>query len=224
MTTFILVPGAGGQAWYWHRLVPELRRRGHTAIAVDLPTGDEKAGLAEYAAATVAAATGQGQVTLVAQSMAGFSVPLTVDRLRVPEIVLVNAMIPAPGETAGDWWDNTGQPAARREAEQAAGRDPDAPFDPATGFFHDVPPEVTAEAMAQGEPPQADTPFGEPWPLKAWPDVPTRAISTRGDRLFPLAFQQRVLEERLGLAPAVMDGGHLVALSRPQELAELVIS
>jgi hypothetical protein len=23
MTTYVLVPGAGGAAWYWHRLVPE---------------------------------------------------------------------------------------------------------------------------------------------------------------------------------------------------------
>ena len=42
MTTFVLVPGAGGQAWYWHRLVPELQRRGHTAVAVDLPAADEE--------------------------------------------------------------------------------------------------------------------------------------------------------------------------------------
>lgn len=28
--TFVLVPGAGGQAWYWHRVVPELEARGHT--------------------------------------------------------------------------------------------------------------------------------------------------------------------------------------------------
>jgi hypothetical protein len=23
--TFVLIPGAGGSAWYWHRLVPELK-------------------------------------------------------------------------------------------------------------------------------------------------------------------------------------------------------
>jgi hypothetical protein len=35
--TFVLIPGAGGTAWYWHRIVPLLREAGHAAIAVDLP-------------------------------------------------------------------------------------------------------------------------------------------------------------------------------------------
>jgi hypothetical protein len=34
MTTFVLIPGAGGAAWYWHRIVPRLREAGHQAIAV----------------------------------------------------------------------------------------------------------------------------------------------------------------------------------------------
>jgi alpha-beta hydrolase superfamily lysophospholipase len=34
--TYVLIPGAGGSAWYWHRLVPELRRRGHDAVAARL--------------------------------------------------------------------------------------------------------------------------------------------------------------------------------------------
>ena len=42
---FLLIPGAGGTAWYWHRLVPELERKGHDVIAVDLPAGDDRAGL-----------------------------------------------------------------------------------------------------------------------------------------------------------------------------------
>jgi hypothetical protein len=36
MALFVLVPGAGGMAWYWHRVVPLLGSAGHQAIAVDL--------------------------------------------------------------------------------------------------------------------------------------------------------------------------------------------
>ena len=39
---FVLIPGAGGAAWYWHRVVPELRARGHEAVAVDLPREQTK--------------------------------------------------------------------------------------------------------------------------------------------------------------------------------------
>ena len=58
--------------------------------------------------------------------MGGFSAPLACDRLGVDWLVLLNAMIPQPGETAGQWWDNTGQAAAVRENDIREGRDPDA--------------------------------------------------------------------------------------------------
>ena len=45
MATYVLIPGAGGDAWYWHLLVPELRERGLEAVAVDLPADDDSAGL-----------------------------------------------------------------------------------------------------------------------------------------------------------------------------------
>jgi pimeloyl-ACP methyl ester carboxylesterase len=84
--------------------------------------------------------------------------------------------------------------------------------------MHDVPPEVVADAFARGEPRQSETPFAEPWPLEAWPDVPTRVIAGRHDRLFPLAFMRRLSGERLLIEPDVIDSGHLLALSRPDEL------
>ena len=44
-TSFVLVPGAGGMAWYWHRVSPLLEQKRNEAIAVDLPGDDEKMGL-----------------------------------------------------------------------------------------------------------------------------------------------------------------------------------
>ena len=216
--THVLVPGAGGDSWYWHRLIPLLEQRGEPVIAVDLPAGDETAGLAEYADAIVAAAAGATDITVVAHSMGGVSAPLVCGRLDVRRIVLVNAMIPLPGETAGDWWANTGQHAAWAANETAQGRDPDAEFDVAAGFFHDVPDDVRAEAFERDSQ-QADKPFAEPWPLTQWPDVPTFGIAGADDRLFPVHFQQQVARERLGLALDVVPGGHLLALANPAGLA-----
>jgi len=221
--TYVLVPGAGGDASYWHRVVPLLERDGERVVAVELPTEDPEAGLAAYADAIVAATCdGAGDatdVTLVAQSMGAFSAPLACDRLDVRRIVLVNAMVPRPGETPGDWWEATGQVAARREHETAEGRDPDAPFDVREWFFHDVPPEVTRESFARAEKGQADRPFGEPWPLAAWPDAPTAGVAGRDDRLFPVEFQRRVARQRIGVELDVLPGGHLLALSQPEALA-----
>ena len=218
MTTFVLVPGAGGDAWFWHRLAPELERRGHVAIPVELPTDDDTAGLAAYADTVVAAAGDHAPVVLVAQSMGGLTAPLVCDRLDVTLIVLLNAMIPLPGETGGDWWTVTGQSAARAAYWERAGIAGD-PDDDAVMYFHDVPADVTATAMQQ-ELTQSMRPFEDPWPLSAWPDVPTRVLTGRDDRLFPAEFQRRVAQERLGLVPDELPGGHLVALSRPVEVAD----
>jgi pimeloyl-ACP methyl ester carboxylesterase len=81
MATFILIPGAGGDAREWKRLVTELERRSHEAIAVSLPAGDDRAGWKEYAEAVVQAIGDRRGVILVAQSLAGFTAPLVCGRV-----------------------------------------------------------------------------------------------------------------------------------------------
>jgi pimeloyl-ACP methyl ester carboxylesterase len=146
MATFVLIPGAGGVAWYWHRVVPLLEEATHEAIAVDLPGDDEQSGLSLYADRVVEA-IGTRHVVLVAQSLGGFTAPLVCARVRVRMLVFVNAMIPVPGETAAEWWDNTRSVAARTAAASRGGYS--ATFDLATYFLHDVPPEVVKEGEAQ---------------------------------------------------------------------------
>src|SRR4029453_16925480 len=82
-------------------------------------------------------------VILVVQSLAGFTAPLVCARVRVRMLVFVNAMIPVPGETAGQWGGNTESPAARTAAAQRGGYSPT--FDMATYFLHDVPPEISKQ-------------------------------------------------------------------------------
>jgi pimeloyl-ACP methyl ester carboxylesterase len=68
--TFVLIPGAGGAAWYWHRVVPLLTAAGHDAIAVDLPGDDGRAGLDVYAERVVDAAGSRNDAVLVASRWA----------------------------------------------------------------------------------------------------------------------------------------------------------
>jgi pimeloyl-ACP methyl ester carboxylesterase len=204
----VLVPGAGGDSWYWHRLVPELARAGLAAVAVDLPADDDSAGLDAYADTVLAAAAPWDDVVIVAQSMGGLTAPLVAARRPVRSLVLLNAMIPRPGETGAQWWSVTGH--------QAEGAWEDL-------FFHDVPAEVVAEAYRRGEPAQSARPFEDPWPLSAWPAVATVVLTGADERFFPPAFQRRVAKERLGLDVELVPGGHLAALSRPVELAERLV-
>ena len=218
MATFVLLPGAGSDSWYWHLVVPDLEVAGHDVVAVDLPVTDDAAGFAEYAEVVVDAIGERhlqqaGDVVLVAQSMAGFTAPLVCERVPVTLMVLVAAMVPRPGESGGDWWTNTGH---------ADALGPDAPDDPVELFLHDVPEDVARESE-QHVFEQSGAPFAGPWPLAAWPDVPTRFLLCRDDRFFPAEFQRRVVRERLGIEPDEMDGGHLPALARPHELAQRLL-
>jgi pimeloyl-ACP methyl ester carboxylesterase len=205
VATYVLIHGAGGDSWYWHLVAPELRALGHDVVAVDLPCDDDRAGLEEYADAVVAAIGDRPEAILVAQSLGAFTAPLVCDRVPVSLMVLVAAMVPMPGESAGEWRANTGHVMPE-------------PFDGAEVFTHDLPPDLAEESKRHVRE-QSGTPFGQPWPLSAWPDVPTRFLLCRDDRLFPAEFQRRVVHDRLGITPDEMDGGHLPALARPQELA-----
>ena len=206
MATYVLIHGAGSDSWYWHLVTPRLQQLGHKVVAVDLPCNDDDAGLAEYAEVVVDAVGDHSEVILVAQSLGGFTAPLVWDRLSVELMVLVAAMTPRPGESPGEWWANTGH------------EFPD-PFDPATVFAHDLSPGLAEESI-QHVRQQSSTPFGKPWPLDAWPNVPTRFLLCRDDRFFPAEFQRRVVRERLGIVPDEMDSGHLPALAHPLELVE----
>jgi pimeloyl-ACP methyl ester carboxylesterase len=210
--TYALIPGAGGSAWYWHRVTPLLSASGAVAVAIDLPADDDSADLNTYADTVVEAVSGVSDpLILVAQSMGAFTAPIVASRVPTASIVLVNPMVPTAGETPGQWWAATGHDRVVRA------------FDPVEDFFHDVPAAVREEAFRQGEPRQSDTPFGQPWPLDSWPAAPTRVIQGSHDRLFPLEFQREVVRARLGMELEVMPGGHLMALSQPEQLASRIL-
>jgi pimeloyl-ACP methyl ester carboxylesterase len=223
VAAFVLIHGAADVGWYWHLVERELRARGHETTAPDLPCEDDTAGLAEYAD-TVAQAAGHlpgGNLVVVAQSFGGFTAPLVAARLRARAIVLVAGMIPAPGEKPEDWPANTGLWQAI--ADQAARDDgKTGSHDPLVTFYHDVPREVAEQAVRKGGRPQSDTPGRSPWPLSAWPAIPTRFVLCTEDRFFPAGFMRRVVAERLGIVPDQITAGHCVALSRPKELASML--
>jgi pimeloyl-ACP methyl ester carboxylesterase len=126
-------------------------------------------------------------------------------------------MVPQPGETAGDWWANTGSEAARLEAARAGGWTEEIDLD--VYFLHDVDPEVAASGE-EHQRNEADIAFEQPCAFEVWPD--TTVLAGRDDRLFPFEFQRRVARERLGLDVVEVPGGHLAALSHPAEVAAAI--
>src|SRR3954451_17794671 len=186
MTSVVLIPGAGGQGWYWHLVERDLQQRGYDALAVDLAAYG-RTGLPAYADAVLDSIGGRTEVALVAQSMGAFTVPLVWQRVATRGVVLVNAMIPRPGETPGEWWDNVGSEPARMAAAARDGYSSD--FDLSTYFMHDVPDHLISEVRARAVS-QLDESFGDVCTFDSWPPIPIHVIAGRDDRFFPLELQQ----------------------------------
>lgn len=224
MATFVLIPGAGSGPWSWHPVTERLERRGHHVVPVELPLEDDDAGLDRYTEATLAAIEAAGtpttdELVVVGQSMGALTAPLVAERTRTRLLVLVCPMIPAPGETGGDWWTNVSQREARLAFAAEQGRPADE--DELALFTHDWPAELVAESEQHGHG-QSGRPFEDPWPLDRWPDVPTRVVLGTDDRCFAPALIRRLSQERLGLEPDEVESGHVPALGNPDGLVALL--
>jgi len=209
MTTFAFIHGAGDVGWYWHLVERELRSHGHDTLAPDLPIEDDSAGLSRYADVVVESIGERRDVVVVGQSFGGYVAPIVAERVRARVIVLVAGMVPRPGESADEMFEHTAWHMA------------DGATSTIEVFYHDVPPDLANDAISRGRR-QSETPGAEPWPLAAWPDIPTRVVIGRQDRFFPASWLRGVVRDRLGIEPDELDSGHCPALSHPRELAGLL--
>lgn len=205
VTTFAIVHGAGDVGWSWHLVAGALEAMGHTVVAPDLPTEDESKDLTDWAATVVDALPSTSDVVVVGHSFGGFTAPLVAARVNAKALILVTAMIPRPGEAPGDWWALAGYADSGLEDQ----------------FWHDVPPDL-AEQSQKRERDMSENAMVRPWPLDAWPSVPTHFILCTEDRYFTPDFMRRVVADRLGVEPVELAAGHCAQLSRPVELADLL--
>lgn len=103
--TYILVHGA----WCWKKVIPLLEAKGHTVIALDLPshgkdkTPPESVTLDDYVKKVVDASTAQqGKVILVGHSNGGITISQVAELLgpqMVDKLVYVDGILPQNGES-----------------------------------------------------------------------------------------------------------------------------
>jgi pimeloyl-ACP methyl ester carboxylesterase len=223
-----LVHGSYHGAWCWDFLRPELERRGHRVIAMDLPISDPTLGAADYAKAIEDALDPDTEPILVGHSMAGLIIPLVAANRPVRRLVFLAAFLPASGKSAND----------QRATEPIDGRVPPSSAEwtdlgddvwmvgPNTAtelFFHDAPAAV-ARWATQRLRAQSYGVLKEITPLAAWPDVESRSIVCRDDRAINPAWVRAAARERLGVEAIELPGAHSPFLTRPRELAQVIDS
>lgn len=245
---FVLVHGGFHAAWCWERTVAELRALGHAATAVDLPGHgtlvDQESTLANRRDAIVAAMqAGDEKCVLVGHSGGGFDATLAADTRPdlVGHIAYLAAALPREGRTypeAMAMRDDDSGP-----VELGEGFDGDvgemlgylrfddtgamtfADFDGAWRYFyHDCDEETARWAFERLGPERFGdttvTPVSVPnfWAA----DLPRSFIVCEQDRAMPRWLADTVAR-RLGVDPLTIDASHSPFLSRPRELADLLV-
>jgi len=221
-----LVHGSYHGAWCWDFLRPEIERLGHRVITMDLAISDPGLGGADYAKTVANALDPEAETLLVGHSMAGLVIPLVAALRPIRRLVFLAAFLPVPGKSANE----------QRSTEAIDGRVPAKTAEwtdlgndvwmvgPNTAtelFFHDAPAAV-ARWATQRLRPQSYRVMSETTPLTAWPDVESRAIVCRDDRALNPDWVRAAANERLGVTPVEIAGGHSPFLTRPNELARVI--
>jgi pimeloyl-ACP methyl ester carboxylesterase len=220
MSLFCLVHGSGQNATGWDLLVPELTRRGHEVVRMNLPTGEPEASATRYADVIAGAIPlDRDDAVVVAHSASGMFLPLVPERRRVRHLVFLAAVIPQIGKSLRE------QAMADNTMFNPAwlGRNPAVDEEAAREFlFHDCSPDTTNWALGTISLMYAREAILEITPLRVWPDVPSSYIVCAGDRTLQPQWSRRVARERLGVDAIELPGGHCPYVSRPGELADVL--
>jgi pimeloyl-ACP methyl ester carboxylesterase len=237
---FVLVHGGFHGAWCWSRTMAELERLGHEAIAVDLPGHGERrretepttfAGRRQAIVSEVRA----GDV-LVGHSGGGFDITSAADAVPdlVSHVTYLAAGLPREGRswpeamatradgTMGDF-DVAGM--LQHLEVTADGGMRIASADGARQlFFHDCDDETVQWAFERLCPERGGETSTEPVTVaNFWAaDLPRSYIHCVQDRAQP-AWLSELVAERLGVVPLTIDSSHSPFLSRPAELAVLLV-
>lgn len=225
--TVVLVHGAWSDGSSWAGVIRALLEAGVSVVAAPNPLRG-LSGDAAYIASVISQIP--SPVLLVGHSYGGAVITNAASRAdNVVGLVYVAAIIPDEGERARDL---TGQASDRpvlRPAQYPTG-DGEEPgielsLDPVVFpevLAGDLPAEQAA-VMAVSQRPAAQAVFIEPSGPPAWKTLPSWAVVARQDQAIePDA--ARTMAERAGAAITEIDGSHMVMISHPQAVADVILT
>lgn len=237
---FVLVHGGFHGAWCWDRVVDALGGLGHEAIAVDLPGHGERRDESEPTTfngrTTAITDVLEAGDVLVGHSGGGFDITHAANAApeRVAHLCYLAAGLPREGRT---WPEAMAMRADGTIGDfDAAGLLDYLAFD-ADGsvsvidadaarakFFHDCDDATVRWAFERLCPERAGETSVEPVSLPAFwaADRPRSFIRCLQDRAQE-PWSAELVAARLGVEPLAIDASHSPFLSRPEELAELIV-
>ena len=239
---FVLIHGGFHGAWCWTRVIPELEKLGHEAIAIDLPghgeRRDESSLLHERAGAIVEAMK-DGDI-LVGHSGGGYDIAAAADMApgKVGHLIYLAAGVPIEGKPL--FVASGGASEQQAEGEGIQKLNETIPsnahcvtelgrlelVDREVGrhlFYHDCDEATVDYAFARLSPAPPEflmdpIHFAHFW--KA--DLPRSYIICLEDQALPFATAMK-FAGRLGVVPQFIGGSHSPFFTRPAELAAMFV-
>jgi pimeloyl-ACP methyl ester carboxylesterase len=224
---FLLLHGACHGGWCFDELAVRLRAAGHAVTAPDLPCDDIDAGLAEYQQAAIAAlGEPPDDLVVVGHSLGALVVPLVATALPTRRIVMLAGIVGAPNsslETLADEDSDRDLPLGDDGiAFDERGLFRFTPSSARRLLYPDCAPDVAEWATARLR--YQRSMWTQIADFDSWPDVETVSIVCDEDLVLSPAWSARVARERLGVEPIHLPGGHSPFLSRPDDLAEILLA
>lgn len=229
MATFALVHGAWHGAWCWDLVVPLLCEAGHSVVAVDLPCEDPTATFEDYADVVCAALDGRGPVVAVGHSLAGQTIPLVAARRPVQRLIYLSALPPEPGYSFADQVRSSQGMLNPLCLKGFSGPDAHQRWkwddrELARHILFGDCLDTVADAALERLRAQALHPFIRPCPLEARPNIPSTYIACADDQLVGRQWAMNFARDNLRADIVQMPGSHSPFLSRPTELAAVLLT
>jgi pimeloyl-ACP methyl ester carboxylesterase len=234
MATYLLIHGAWHGGWCWRSVSPLAERKGHVALAPNLPGhGDDKTPtsavtLQSYADRICEVAARQPEpVILVGHSMGGVAITQAAENCpeRIRVLVYMCAFLPRNGESLTTWASQDAEtkvnPATLNIA--AHGTTTVKPECAREAFYLQCSDEDFAFAQARLVA-QAAEPIGKPVVTTAerWGRIPRYYIECARDRAITLKLQRAMQQASPCRRTFSLDTDHSPFFSAPAELTEIL--
>lgn len=238
---FVLIHGGFHGAWCWSSTVAALERLGHEALALDMPGHGDRRDVEATAASrrdTVVSVLQAGDV-LVGHSGGGFDTTIAADAAPdlVGHVVYLAAALPREGRTYPEaLTQRDGDVDSKAAVDEVTGMVKYLAFDEggtmwftdregARDLFYADCDDATVEWAFNRLCPESigDTASTPVSVRQFWTaDLPRSFIRCEQDRAQP-RWLADLVAQRLGVEPLTIDASHSPFLSRPRELAALLV-
>lgn len=224
MTSFVLVHGGSHGAWCWERLIPHLRGdpRIEAVVAVDLTGHGTRRDLQPLDTITLLDYVDDvvreiercdlHSVVLVGHSLAGITIPRAAARVagRIRRLVYLSTSNPTAGQSIAELMKHPLSPVSRR-------------VDFRRMFCNDLDDEA-ATWLLSNLGPEPPGPMNEPVPaVTQTAGMKSTYVLLERDETLPPAFQREQARNAEVDEVVPFDAGHSAFVSRPRELAELLL-